>query len=136
MKLSIITPERVAYESEVDALTIPTDSGEIGILPGHIPLLTLVEAGTLDATRGGQTESLTIADGFAEVVGDTITILTDQAIDVEAIDPEEVERARARAKEELDAAINQNFDESEIERLQGSYRFALAQQLAKGRRRY
>ncbi len=136
MKLSIITPERVAYESEVDALTIPTGEGEIGILPGHIPLLTLVAAGTLDATSGGKTESLTIADGFAEVVGEKITILTDQAIDVDAIDPEEVEKARARAKAELDAAVEQNFDESEIERLQGSYRFALAQQLAKGRRRY
>ncbi|MGF1531747.1 MAG: ATP synthase F1 subunit epsilon [Puniceicoccaceae bacterium] len=136
MKVSIITPDRIAYEGEADSLTIPTSMGEVGILPGHVPLLTTIEAGNLEAVLGGKTELLVVADGFAEVVGDQITILTDEAIDIAAIDPEEVEKARERAKAELEAAVDQNIDPAEIERLQGSYRYALARQLAKGRKRY
>ena len=136
MKLEIITPESIVYEAEVDYVTLPTQKGEVGILPGHIPLVTLLEAGQVEAFYEGKSEVLAVGDGFAEVVADTVTVMTEQAIEVSAIDPEEVERARAAAQAELREAIEKNFDPMEIAEIEGSYRFALAQQLVRGKRRF
>lgn len=135
MKLEIITPEALAFEGEVDSVVLPGADGQIGILPGHLPLVTLLEAGEVEAVTPRGTDYLAIAAGFAEVVGDHISVLTEAAIDVDEIDEAAVEQARQRAKEELERAKEQNLDPMEVERLEGSLRFAIAQQLAKGRRR-
>lgn len=137
MKLSIITPEKTAYEGDADSVVLQTMDGKIGILPGHLPLVTLLTAGDIEVDHGGKKEYLAVDKGFAEISNDVISVLTEAAIDVEEIDLEEVERAEKRARHYLAEAEGQKdeIDPAELERIQGSLRFALAQRLAKGKRR-
>jgi len=132
MKLEIVTPEARVYEEEVDSVVLPTTTGEVGILPGHIPLMTELEPGQLQAARSGQTELLAVSKGFAQVVGDKISVLAEGAIDIEQIDPEEIEAAQLRAQEELEKLGD--ADPEEVERLETTIQFYSLQRLLKKRR--
>jgi F-type H+-transporting ATPase subunit epsilon len=134
--LEIITPEKRVYRDTVDTVVLPTRQGEIGILPGHIPLLTIIEPGELQVTKAGQLDALAVDKGFARILGDTVSVVTEAAINVEAIDLSAVREAQERAEKALREAREQkDFDPVEIERLESITRFAIAQQLAKGRKR-
>lgn len=135
--LEIITPDGVAWKSgDVEGITLPTRSGEIRILPGHIPLVTIVEAGEVKADIGGKTECLAVDRGYARCVSDTVSVLTEAAISVERIDLASVEEAKARALETLEKyKKTRETDPEEIERLEATIRFAIAQQLSKNRKR-
>ena len=65
LTLEIVTPEARVYSDTIDTVVIPTTEGEIGILPGHIPLLTRVESGELRVTKGGQVSWLAVGAGFS-----------------------------------------------------------------------
>ena len=69
LTLEIVTPEDRVYSDTVDTVVIPTLEGEIGILPGHIPLLTQVADGELRVTKGTETTGLVVGEGFAEIEG-------------------------------------------------------------------
>src|SRR3984885_9254537 len=97
LTLQIVTPDAQVYSDTVDTVVIPTIDGEIGILPGHIPLLTQVQHGELRVTKNGRTEALAVGDGFAEISGDKISVLAESAITEEKIDVAAVEKAIARA---------------------------------------
>jgi F-type H+-transporting ATPase subunit epsilon len=131
LKLEIVTPEKKVYSETVDSVVLPTTSGEVGILPGHIPLITEIKAGELAITKDGVLDLLAVDIGFAEVVGDTVSVLTEAAVDIEDIDLASVEEARHRAEEALKEAEGQNMDQDEILALEAKVRFALVQQLAK-----
>lgn len=135
MRLTIITPEKTAYDGEADHVVLNTEDGEIGILPGHLPLVTLLKAGDVQVDRGDGTEYLAVDKGFAEVSDDRIRVLTEAAIDVEEIDLKAVEEAEERARRYLaEAEGKDDLDPHELDRIHGSLRFAIAQKLAKGRR--
>lgn len=123
--LEIVTPEALVYSDTIDTVVIPTVEGEIGILPGHLPLLTQVADGELRVTKNGQTVSLVIGDGFAEVTGDKVSILAENAIEESKIDERAVEKAMQRAQDELKG--RSDMDPAEVERLEGFVRFAVAQ---------
>jgi F-type H+-transporting ATPase subunit epsilon len=123
--LEIVTPEARVYSDTIDTVVIPTVEGEIGILPGHLPLLTQVADGELRVTKNGQTVSLVIGDGFAEVTGDKVSILAENAIEESKIDEQAVEKAMQRAQDELKG--RSDMDPAEVERLEGFVRFAVAQ---------
>lgn len=131
LKLEIVTPEKKIYSETVDSVVLPTTSGEVGILPGHIPLITEIKAGELAITKDGVLDLLAVDIGFAEVVGDTVSVLTEAAVDIEDIDLASVEEARHRAEEALKEAEGQDMDQDEILALEAKVRFALVQQLAK-----
>jgi F-type H+-transporting ATPase subunit epsilon len=131
LKLEIVTPEEKVYSETVDSVVLPTTSGEIGILPGHIPLITEIKAGELAITKDGALDLLAVDIGFAEVVGDTVSVLTEAAVDIEDIDLASVEEAQRRAEEALKEAEGQDMDQDEILALEARVRFALVQQLAK-----
>jgi F-type H+-transporting ATPase subunit epsilon len=133
LTLEIVTPEARVYSDTIDTVVIPTVEGEIGILPGHLPLLTQVVDGELRVTKNGTESSLIIGDGFAEVDGDKVSILAENAIEEAKIDETAVEKAMQRAEESLKAA--QDMDPAEVERLESFVRFAVAQLGAKRRRR-
>jgi len=130
LKLEIVTPEKIVYSQTVDEVTLPTTTGQIGVLPGHQPLLTMVKGGDVIA-RGAKTEHLAIDQGFARVQGDTISILTEAAIEIEEIDLNFVEEAQQRAEEALRKAREENADPAHIEQLERVVRFAIVQKLAK-----
>ena len=135
MKLTIITPEKTAFDGDADSVVRNTVEGEIGILPGHLPLVTLLAAGDVVVEHRGEKEYLAIDKGFAEVSDDKIRVLTEAAIDVDNIDLEAVAQAEERARRYLAEAEGQpDLDPHELDQIQGSLRFAVAQRLAKGRR--
>lgn len=133
LTLEIVTPEARVYSDTIDTVVIPTVEGEVGILPGHIPLLTQVEHGELRVTKGGQTSYLAVSGGFAEVEGDRVHILAEQAINEEKIDEKAVEDALKRAEQQLAEA--KHLDPQEYEHLQSLVRYSGVQLAVKRRRR-
>jgi F-type H+-transporting ATPase subunit epsilon len=125
LTLEIVTPEACVYSDTIDTVVIPTTTGEIGILPGHIPLLTQVEAGELCVTKDGRQEYIIIGDGFAEIEGDRVSILAENAINEETIDTAAAEEAMRRAGEAL--KNRDDMDPEELDRVEAAMRFTMAQ---------
>jgi len=132
LTLEIVTPEARVYSDTVDTVVIPTVEGEIGILPGHIPLLTQVGAGELRVSKNGKTELLAIGDGFVEIDGDKVSILAESAIAEEKIDEAAAENAMQRAQDALRG--RETLDSVEIDRLESIVRSAVVQISLKRRR--
>ena len=80
LTLEIVTPEAKVYTDTIDSVVIPTVEGEIGILPGHIPLLTQVASGELRVAKGAETQFLAVSGGFAQIEGDSVRVLAENAI--------------------------------------------------------
>ncbi|MDG1242336.1 MAG: ATP synthase F1 subunit epsilon [Opitutae bacterium] len=135
LTLEIITPDERVLSTKADQVVLPTESGETGILSGHVPIVTKVVAGELKVIKSGNTEFIAVDHGFAKVIGNTISVLTEAAVDVKDIDLSEVESAQARAEEALCIAAAEGHDPSEVDRLESNIQFLIAQKLAKGRRR-
>jgi F-type H+-transporting ATPase subunit epsilon len=133
LTLEIVTPEAKVYSDTIDSVVVPTVEGEIGILPGHIPLLTQVEHGELRVTKGTTTQWLAVGNGFAQIDGDMVRVLAEQAITEEKIDEHAVESAMKRAEQELKEA--KDMDPQQYEHLQSLVRYAGVQLAVKRRRR-
>ena len=133
--LEIVTPDAKVYSETVDEVGLPTTEGRVHILPQHIPIIAKLDAGEILVRRGKEDEMLAVGSGFIEVYGDKVSILTDQAINVEEIDDSEIEEAVRRAQEALEEGKKSNLEAAEIDRLEAQTRFALAQQIARGKRR-
>lgn len=133
LTLEIVTPDARVYTDTIDSVVIPTVEGEVGILPGHIPLLTQVEHGELRVSKGAETLFLAISGGFAEVEGDRVHVLAEQAITEEKIDEKAVEEAIKRAEKEI--ADSKNIDPQQYEHLQSLIRYSGVQLAVKRRRR-
>jgi F-type H+-transporting ATPase subunit epsilon len=133
LTLEIVTPEDRVYSDTVDTVVIPTLEGEIGILPGHIPLLTQVADGELRVTKGTETKGLVVGSGFAQIDGDRVKILAEFAINEAQIDEKAAEKAIQRAEESLKG--KEKLDPAEIERLEALVRFSVAQLGVKRKRR-
>ncbi|MFO8027305.1 MAG: ATP synthase F1 subunit epsilon [Opitutales bacterium] len=135
LTLEIITPDEKVLSTEADQVVLPTESGETGVLTGHVPLVTKVVAGELQVLKGGDSEYIAVDHGFAKVLGNTVSVLTEAAIDVKDVDLAEVESAQARAEQALREAEAEGIDHDEMERLEKNVQFLIAQKLSKGRRR-
>ncbi len=133
LTLEIVTPDARVYSDTIDTVVIPTVEGEVGILPGHIPLLAQVENGELRVTKGAETLHLAVSGGFVEVEGDRVHVLAERAISEEKIDEKAVEEALKRAEKELDEA--KHLDPQEYEHLQSLVRYSGVQLAVKRRRR-
>ena len=133
MNLEIVIPEGRVYEDTIDSIVIPTSSGEIDILPGHIPLVTEVEPGEIIVSKSGDRKFLAISKGFAQCVGDKISILAEDAIHIDEIDESAVEDAQKRAEESL--ATMEKMSDEEIAMLETQIAYARAQILVKKRNR-
>ncbi|HBR92579.1 ATP synthase F1 subunit epsilon [Coraliomargarita sp. SDUM461003] len=135
LTLEIITPDEKVLSTEANQVVLPTESGEAGILTGHIPMVTKIVAGELKVIKDTGTEFIAVDHGFAKVLGNTISVLTEAAVDVQEIDLNEVESAQARAVEALKQAEAEGVDYDQLEQLEKNVQFLIAQKLAKGRRR-
>ena len=101
LKLDIVTPRGQVYSNEVDMVTLPGREGEMGILPQHAPLITLIGQGEVIARRGAQEDRILITTGCAEITADRVAILTVFATDEKSIDENSAEEARRRAEARL-----------------------------------
>jgi len=129
LKLEIVTPEGVTYSEDVDMVTLPGSEGEMGIFPNHVPVMTQVVAGEVAARRGGRDEWLAVGDGFVEITGSRVAILTDMAIRAENIDEAKVNEARKRAE----ARMAEQLDDEESALVSAALAHSLAQLKVKRR---
>jgi F-type H+-transporting ATPase subunit epsilon len=102
IKLDIVTAERVVFSGDVDIILAPGLEGELGILPHHAPLMTVLAPGELIARTSGEEYNLAISGGFLEVRPERVIILADSAERAEDIDIARAEQAKDRARKELD----------------------------------
>src|SRR5438034_5075031 len=105
LKLEIVTPERMAYRDEVDAVTLPGSEGELGVLPHHAPLITTLGAGELRLRKGGQEESFAIVGGFLQVLPDKVVVMAETADMASEIDLERAQEARQKAEQALESGF-------------------------------
>lgn len=99
--LEIITPEKLALREEVDEVVLPGLMGELGILPDHEPLITQLKTGILTYRQSGSQQRLHISGGFAEVLGDKVSVLSDVAEKPDEINVERAKAALDRAEKRL-----------------------------------
>lgn len=111
LDLHIVTPEKEILTDSVDTVSLPTLLGEIGILPGHLPLLSLLEPGALKFSKAGQETILAIDKGFVQVDQDTVSVLVEAAIYLQDINLEEIQNAQERAKNSLEKSKSGNTQE-------------------------
>jgi F-type H+-transporting ATPase subunit epsilon len=103
LTLEIVTPERPLVRETVDEVTLPGVEGELGILPGHTPLLTVLKVGVLMYRRGEDRQYVAVAHGFAEALADRVTVLAQVAEKAEDIDVAKAKAALERAEQRLAA---------------------------------
>src|SRR6188508_2438207 len=130
IKLEIVTPEEKIYSEDVDMVTLPGSEGELGVYPKHVPLLTTLKPGELRVVRGGRETTMAIGEGFVEIRGDAISVLTDMALESEKIDVSAAEAAVERAK----AAMKEDQTPEQVAAIQASLQKALTQLHVKRRR--
>ncbi len=131
LKLEIVTPEAKIYSEDVDSVTLPGVEGEMGIFPMHIPLMTQLSAGEVCARKNGRDFFLAVGEGFVEVSGERVAILTDMAIRADDIDEAKAEEARKRAE----ARLQDKLGSDEQATVQAALMHSLTQLNVKRRRR-
>ncbi|MBT4722262.1 F0F1 ATP synthase subunit epsilon [Candidatus Falkowbacteria bacterium] len=99
INFKIATPERVVYKDEVDQITVPTMNGEITILPNHIPLISVLDAGEIVVKIGEEEILMAVSGGFIEVLSTKVVVLADTAEKSDEIDVARAEEAIKRAEE-------------------------------------
>jgi F-type H+-transporting ATPase subunit epsilon len=115
LRLEIVTPEAKTFSEDVDMVTMPGSDGELGILPLHTPLMALLKPGELRILRGGQETHLATGTGFAEVLPDRVSILTDMAIEEKDIDEAAATAAMERAQTAIRDAAKGSTEETMAE---------------------
>jgi F-type H+-transporting ATPase subunit epsilon len=108
IELIIVTPERQLLRESVVEVTLPGAEGQLGVLPSHAPLITELGIGELSFETKGSSESVPVAviSGFAEILGDRVTVLAETAERPEEIDISRAEEAKKRAEQRLAAAAS------------------------------
>jgi len=98
LKLEIVTPEAKVFSDSVEMVTLTGIDGEMGIYPDHMPVMTQLVAGEITARKEGQNIFLAVGDGFVQITGKRVAILTDMAIKADDIDEAKAEEARRNAE--------------------------------------
>jgi len=115
LNLEIVTPEKKVLSETVDAVTVPTASGEVGILTNHAPLISSLKSGILSYSKGGAVEKMVVAGGFVEVSANNVSVLADTAETANEIDVEAARIERETAEKNL-GAWKGSEEEFEIEK--------------------
>ena len=110
LQLEIVTPEKLAYADEVDAVVLPGSEGELGVLPHHAPLISTLGAGELRLRKAGREESFAIVGGFLQVRPDRVVVMAETADMASEIDLERAQEARREAERALEESGNDVAD--------------------------
>jgi F-type H+-transporting ATPase subunit epsilon len=113
LKLEVVTPDEIAYSADVEMVTLPGLEGQMGIYPQHVPLMTQIVPGELLVKKDGKEFALAVGEGFAEITGSKVNVLTDMAIKADA-DDAKMEEARKRAEARLRERMG-NEDAARVE---------------------
>jgi F-type H+-transporting ATPase subunit epsilon len=131
LKLEIVTPEAVTYSEDVEMVTLPAAEGEMGIFPMHVPLMAQISSGEVIVRKDGREFFLAVGDGFVEVTGSRVAILTDMAIKADDIDEAKAEEAKRKAESRL----QERLTEEEVASVNAALLHSLAQLKVKRRNR-
>jgi F-type H+-transporting ATPase subunit epsilon len=131
LKLQIITPDATVYDEDVEIVMLPSVGGQIGILPQHVRLMTVMVRGEMLVRKDGHAHFLAVGEGLVDVTGDRVSILTDMAIAVENIDEARAEEARQRAA----AQLRDKLSAEEVASVNAALARSLTQLHVKRRRR-
>ncbi len=136
--LQIIALDKIAYEDDVDIVVLPGEEGQLGVLPRHARIVTLLEPGEVLTRKSGEETSLVISGGFAQIGPDSVTILSDAAEYAEDIDMDRAEEARRRAEERITnrsaATPDLELARAESALLRSMARIRVAERIARRRR--
>ena len=132
LKLDIITPEARIFSDDVDSVLVPGSEGEMGVLPGHTPLVTTLLPGELRYSQSGKVTVMAVGEGLVEITNTTARILTDIAVEESAIDEAKVQEAIERAEARLKDSASLGAEE--VAAVQASILKATAQLKVKRRR--
>ncbi|WP_210364423.1 F0F1 ATP synthase subunit epsilon [Bacillus sp. REN3] len=110
IKVSVVTPDGPVYESDVEMVSTKAQTGELGILPGHIPMVAPLQIGAVRLKNGNNTEFVAVSGGFLEVRPEQVTILAQSAEKSSEIDVERAMRAKERAEQRLRERQQENID--------------------------
>src|SRR6266446_3033249 len=98
LKLEIVTPDAKPYSEDVEMVTLPAVDGALGVLPHHVPLMTQIVPGEIIARKDGNDFFLAVGEGFVQISGERVAIMTDMAIRAENIGEAKAEEAKRRAE--------------------------------------
>jgi F-type H+-transporting ATPase subunit epsilon len=110
IRLEIVTPERLVYSDDVDAVAVPGVEGELGVLPHHAPLITTLGLGELRIRKGGQEEHFAIIGGFLQVRPDKVVVMAETADLASEIDLELAQQARREAERAIETGYHEGAD--------------------------
>ncbi len=131
LTLQIVTPEGIAYSDDVEMVGMLTTRGQIGILPDHVRLMTLMMPGEMKVRKNGKDQFLAVGRGLVEITGHSVSIATDMAIAAESIDEARSEEARQRAE----ARLRDKIADEEVASVNAALARSLAQLKVKRRHR-
>lgn len=132
LKLEIVTPDSRTFSDDVEMVTVPAAEGEMGIYPQHVPLLTQLVPGELIVRKDGRDFFLAVGEGFIEITGERVAIMTDMALRAENIDEAKAEEARQRAE----ARLAEHLDDEESAMVSAALAHSLAQLKVKRRQHH
>jgi F-type H+-transporting ATPase subunit epsilon len=115
IKIDVVTAETVVYSDNVDIVIAPGIEGQLGILPQHSPLMTMLQPGELIAKKGNEEFILAVSGGFLEVRPDRVIVLADSAERAEEIDITRAEEAKKRAEKRLEKTYTPEVDNARAE---------------------
>ncbi|MEK3806888.1 F0F1 ATP synthase subunit epsilon [Metabacillus sp. SLBN-84] len=121
VQVNVVTPDGPVYDADVEMVSVKAQSGELGILPGHIPMVAPLQIGAVRLKTSKSTELVAVSGGFLEVRPDKVTILAQAAETVEDIDLTRAQAAKERAEERL----NTNKDDIDFKRAELALRRAM-----------
>ena len=130
-KLEIVTAEGPAYSDQVEMVTLPGVTGQFGVYPQHVPLMTQMEPGEITVRRDGRDTFFATGAGLIEVTPARVSVLTDLAVQADKIDEAKVEEARQRAE----ARLKEKLSAEEVATINASLARSLAQLRVKRRQR-
>ena len=132
LNLEVVTPHRTVLLEEVDSVTLPGIEGELGILPEHVPLLTTLDTGIMSYNNNGKTQAIAVHWGYAQVEGNSVSVLAELAETAAEIDLERAKDAENKAKETLvsgDPATDWKEEESRQNKYESKLKRSIVRQI-------
>jgi F-type H+-transporting ATPase subunit epsilon len=128
IQLEVVTPERRVLAESVDMVTVPGLDGELGLLPGHTPLISQLQTGVLSYVQDGKTHQLHVSGGFVEVRDDHVSVLADVAERPEEIDATRAKAARDREEKQLNSwtGTEEDFEMAKVKLERSKVRLQLS----------
>ena len=114
LTLRVLAPDQSVFDDSAEEIILPSTTGLLGVLPGHISMVTAIDIGVLRVLRNGNWDSIALSGGFAEVESDEVTVLVNNAEMGKNIDSSKAEVELEKAKNQLSQTEGQNSSTEKV----------------------